>query len=68
VRHFESAATLVDKHGSRNGLRTLDSLHLTVALDLRGDGLVDSMIDADKVLCRVAQVESLNAIDPELSV
>ena len=68
VRHYDSAANLVDKHGPGNGLRTLDALHLAIALDLRGDGLVDSMIVADKILCRVARIEGLNAVDPELSV
>jgi predicted nucleic acid-binding protein len=66
VRHYESAATLVDKYGPGSGLRTLDSLHLAIALDMRSDGLVDSMIAADKVLCLVAQFEGLNAVDPEL--
>ena len=35
VRHYEMAEALLDTHGPANGLRTLDSLHLAVALSLQ---------------------------------
>jgi predicted nucleic acid-binding protein len=65
VRHYELAEHLVDVHGLSSGLRTLDSLHLAVALDLRQIKLIDSIIAADKALCRVAPLEQLVALNPE---
>jgi len=64
-RHYENAESLVDQHGPSSGLRTLDSLHLSVALDLRREVLIHSIVAADKVLCRVASLEGLSAINPE---
>jgi predicted nucleic acid-binding protein len=66
VRHYELAERLVDAHGPMHGLRTLDSLHLAAAMDLRVASLIDSMLVADKVLARVAALEGLLAIDPEV--
>ena len=57
VRHYEIAEVLIDRYGRTHGLRTLDSLHLALALDLHADALVDSMVAADKVLCGVARIE-----------
>ena len=65
VRHYELAEHLVDVHGLSIGLRTLDSLHLAIALDLRQIKLIDSIIAGDKGLCRVAPLEQLVAINPE---
>jgi predicted nucleic acid-binding protein len=65
ARHFEAAETLLASHGAVHGLRTLDSLQLAVALDLFRHQLVDSMITADRVLCRVAPLQGLVALDPE---
>ena len=65
IRHYELAEHLVDVHGLSNGLRTLDSLHLAIALGLRQIKVIDSIIAADKVLCRVAPLEQLVAINPE---
>ena len=67
-RHYDLAASLIEKHGDTRGLRTLDSLQLAVALDLVQNGIVDSFVTADKVLIRVAAVEKLNALDPETAV
>lgn len=65
VRHYELAERLVDVYGLSSGLRSLDSLHLAVALDLRQNKLIDSIVAADRVLCRVAPMEHLPAINPE---
>jgi predicted nucleic acid-binding protein len=65
VRHYESAENLVDVYGLSHGLRALDSLHLAVALHLEQNGLIDSIIAADKVLCRVARMERLATMNPE---
>jgi predicted nucleic acid-binding protein len=53
VRHYEMAEKLVDAYGPTRGLRTLDSLHLAAALDLKAGELIDSIVVADKVLARV---------------
>lgn len=65
VRHYELAEHLIDVYGLSSGLRALDWLHLAVALDLRQNRLIDSIIAADKALCRVAPMEQLLAINPE---
>jgi predicted nucleic acid-binding protein len=67
VRHYELAEKLLTSYGSEHGLRTLDSLHLAVALDLQRNQLIDSLMTADKVLCRVSPLEGMNVIDPEIS-
>jgi predicted nucleic acid-binding protein len=68
VRHYEMAEQLVDAYGPTRGLRTLDSLHLAAALDLKAGELIDSIVVADKVLARVAVAEGLLAIDPEAGI
>lgn len=65
-RHYELAASLIEKHGNVQGLKTLDSLQLAVAVDLAQNGLVDSFVTADKVLARVALLENLVVLDPEV--
>jgi predicted nucleic acid-binding protein len=65
VRHYELAEALLGSYGAVHGLRTLDSLQLAGALDLYRNQLIDSMVTADQVLCRVAPREGLTALDPE---
>lgn len=65
VRHYEMAERLVDAYGPTHGLRTLDSLHLAGAMDLKAGKLINSIVVADKILARVAALEGLRAIDPE---
>lgn len=65
ARHYEMAEKLVDAYGPTHGLRTLDSLHLAGAMDLKAEKLIDSIVVADKILARVAALEGLRAIDPE---
>ena len=65
TRHYELAESLIEKHGDTQGLRTLDSLQLAVALDLARSGVADSFVTADKILVRVASVENLVVWDPE---
>ncbi|HVY93268.1 MAG TPA: type II toxin-antitoxin system VapC family toxin [Bryobacteraceae bacterium] len=64
VRDYELAECLIESYGRSTGLRTLDSLHLAVALGLRRSGLVDSLVAADKILCDVALLEQLPVINP----
>jgi len=65
--HYEKAGELIERYGASHGLRTLDSLQLAVALDLYRCGAVEDLVAADKVVCKVAAVEGMPAIDPELS-
>ena len=62
--HYQTADLLIVRHGP-NGLRTLDSLQLAVALDLFRNGLVSRFVTADRVLSKVAALEGLPVINPE---
>ena len=68
VRHYETAEGFVDAYGPTHGLRTLDSLHLAAAMDLKSGELIDSIVVADRALARVAVAEGLLAIDPEAEI
>jgi hypothetical protein len=46
-------------------LRTLDALQLSVALDLRTQGMLDHLVCADKGFIDVATAEGLAVINPE---
>ncbi len=65
-RHYEAAQALLNVYGGTHGLRTLDSLHLASALELFRNGTIDSFVTADRVLCRVAPLEGLNVLNPEV--
>src|SRR5579862_5620171 len=54
TRHYQAATSLLVKFGATEGLRTLDALHLAVALDLKQLGQVSLLVTADQRLCRVA--------------
>jgi hypothetical protein len=66
VRHYETAEKLVEVYGPTQNLRTLDSLHLAGAMDLKEGKLIDTIVVADKVLARVATLEGLLVLDPEV--
>jgi hypothetical protein len=68
VLPYEMAEKLIDVYGPTHGLRTVDSLHLAGAMDLKAGKLIDSIVVADKILARVAAPEGLPAIDPEASI
>ena len=63
--HLKDAALLIGRHGYTHRLRTLDALQLAVALDLRGQGLLDHFVAADRALAEVAILEDVSVIDPE---
>lgn len=63
--HFDQAGELIERHGASQGLRTLDSLQLAVALSLHRASAIESFVAADKVLCKVAAVEGIPVTDPE---
>jgi hypothetical protein len=64
--HYEKARELIERHGASHRLHTLDSLQLAVAMGLYRAGVVEDMVAADKVMCRVAAVEGMPIIDPEV--
>jgi uncharacterized protein len=64
VRHFGLAEDLLLRHGPAHRLRTLDAIQLAVALDLFGRQQIDALVSSDSVLCQVAALEGLRAINP----
>ncbi len=65
VAHFKQADQLLQRHGVTVKLRTLDSLQLATALDLRARGMLDHFVCADVNLCKIAAAEGLSVINPE---
>jgi len=63
--HFQGAERLLLHYGPSQSIRTLDALQLAVASDLRGQGLIDHFVCADRRLLAVATAEGLPVIDPE---
>ena len=64
-RHFHSARKLLAKHGTSEGLRTLDALQLSIDLDLRQLGQIGLLVAADQRLCRVASIAGCASVNPE---
>jgi hypothetical protein len=67
VAHHKEAERLLRLYGPQpgQGIRTLDSIQLAVALDLRNRGAIDTIVSADVRLLAVAQAEGLTVINPE---
>jgi predicted nucleic acid-binding protein len=63
-RHYAEAERLLGAFGSA-GLRTLDALQLSVAVDLHRNGIIDAFVTSDRVLTRVAPQTGCHTIDPE---
>ena len=66
VAHFQEADRLLQRHGMVLKLRTLDALQLATALDLRTRALLDHFVCADLNLCKIAELEGLSVINPEV--
>lgn len=64
VAHYRNAERLIDRHAMSHRFRTLDALQLSVALDLREQGRVDTFVCADQALCEVASLENLPTLNP----
>jgi len=62
---YEAAEKLIDCHGVDSGLRALDSLQLACSLDLYRNNLIDFIVTADRILCRVSALENMTSINPE---
>ena len=62
--HYRRARSLLGRFGVERGLRTLDSLQLAIALDLRDAGLISVFVASDHRLCQVANACGFSTIDP----
>lgn len=67
IAHHKEAERLLRQYGPQpgQGIRTLDSIQLAVALDLRNRGAIDTVVSADARLLVVAQAEGFTVINPE---
>jgi predicted nucleic acid-binding protein len=65
VSQFKEADQLLQKHGMTVRLRTLESLQLATALDLRTRGMLNQFVCADASLCKIAADEGISVINPE---
>jgi predicted nucleic acid-binding protein len=65
VPHFKEAERLLRTYALSARLRTLDSLQLAVAVDLRSRGMVSHFVCADRELLPIAAREGLFVLDPE---
>jgi predicted nucleic acid-binding protein len=63
-RHFDRAERLLAKYGLRQRLRSLDALHLGIALDLRELGHINTLVTADSLLEDVGRKEGLGTLNP----
>lgn len=63
-RHFTSAQQLVSRYGHERRIRSLDALHLGIALDLHAQQRIDTLITADSLLDEIAQREGLAVVNP----
>lgn len=63
-RHFDRAERLLVQYGPQQRLRSLDALHLGIALDLNERGHVDTLVTTDTLLVDVARKEGLAVLNP----
>ena len=63
-RHFDRAEKLITKYGPTIRLRTLDALHLSIALDLNETNTAKTFVCADSVLVQLARQEGLVVANP----
>jgi predicted nucleic acid-binding protein len=65
--HYPAAERLITRYGERRGLRTLDALHLAVAVEVQLRIGVAALVAADKVLCEVCNPGRLRGAQPGTS-
>lgn len=61
---FRQAESLIARYGFKQRLRSLDALQLAVAHDLREQGVVKTIVAADKTLVEVTALEGLSVLNP----
>jgi predicted nucleic acid-binding protein len=62
---YQLAGDLISKHGMSRQLRTLDAVHLAIAIRLHQALPLDEFVCADQRLCDVAVLEGLAVFNPE---
>jgi predicted nucleic acid-binding protein len=63
-RHYDHAGKLLMTYGPTVRLRSLDALHLAIALDLQQRGLAQKLFTADSAMISVGTQEGLTIINP----
>ena len=63
-RHYDRADKLLQTYGPTIRLRTLDALHLAIALDLQAQGRVQNLVTADTAMSTVGKLEGLIILNP----
>jgi predicted nucleic acid-binding protein len=63
-RHFDAAEKLIVKHAATTRLRTLDALHLAIALDLNETNIANTFVCADGLFVQLARREGLVVANP----
>lgn len=63
-RHYDQAGKLLATYGPTVRLRSLDTLHLAIALDLRQRGLAQNLITADSAMILVGVQVGLTVLNP----
>ena len=65
-KHGRSAVKLLVKHATRYALRKLDALQLIIAIYLKSQKSLDYFVCADDKLDKVAKLEKIAFLNPEL--
>jgi hypothetical protein len=65
---YDKAVELIERYEASHRLRTLDSLQRSVALSLTRSDAAESVVAADKILCKVAALEVVSVTDPESGI
>lgn len=63
-RQFDRPEKLLLKYGGAHRLRSLDALHLGIALDLQQRSHIDTLVTADMMLDELAGQEGLPVKNP----
>jgi hypothetical protein len=63
-RHFDRAEALIKTYGLAQRIRSLDAIHVGIALDLSARGVLSTIVTADNAQQVVAQKEGLTVINP----
>jgi hypothetical protein len=65
-KHGRSAVKLLVKHAPKRALRTLDALQLVIAIYLKSQKSLDYFVCADDKLGKIAKLEKIAFLNPEL--
>lgn len=63
-RHYVVAQGLLTRYGQTHALKTLDAIHLAVAIHFGQRRKLDKFLTCDRVLARVAALEGLRVVNP----